>query len=181
MGPAFQPGCTNLKRARPAARCLACPPLFSQDRQGLTVATYEPCSRQLVSQCIKDAAGVSAAGADPLRFSGFLARTGGISTAVEACVEVNILFLQSGTDRPGPRGRISIYAIPGASQSWRLLRPSTCDIHCVLCVALIWSEVCRDLPGVSATELIGAVVPGARGRGPGGQRSSSSRCHHATA
>ena len=61
---------------------------------GLTVATYEPCSRQLVSQCIKDA--VAAAGADPSRFSGISARKGGISTAVEAGVEENILFLQSG-------------------------------------------------------------------------------------
>ena len=95
MGLATQPGCT--KRARPAARCPACPPLFSKTGKGpggLTVATYVPCSRQLVSQCIKDA--VAAAGADPSRFSGISARKGGISTAVEAGVEENILFLQSG-------------------------------------------------------------------------------------
>ena len=95
MGLFIQPGCT--KRARPAARCLARPQLFSKtikDPGGLTVAAYEPCSRQLVSQCIKDA--VAAAGADPSRFWGISARKGGISTTVEAGIEKNILFLQSG-------------------------------------------------------------------------------------
>ena len=51
----WMPGCT--KCARPAARCLACPPLFPKTLKGpagLTVASYEPRTRQLVSQCIKD-------------------------------------------------------------------------------------------------------------------------------
>ena len=105
MGLSIQPSC--IKRARPAARCPACPPLFSKTIKGpggLMVAIYEQCSRQLVSQCFKDA--VAAAGADSGRFWGISARKRGISTAVEDDVGKDILFLQSGH---GPARAVRAY------------------------------------------------------------------------
>jgi hypothetical protein len=85
------------KRARPAARCPVCPPLFPLTRcapGGVTVATDRPCSRQQASDWIRWA--VSQAGGDSSRFSGISARKGGISTAIEAKVDEAILYLQSG-------------------------------------------------------------------------------------
>ncbi len=85
------------KRARPAARCAVCPPLFSLTRcaaGGITVVTDQPCSRQQASDWIRWA--VSQAGGDPARFSGISARKGGISTAIKVGVNEAILYLQSG-------------------------------------------------------------------------------------
>jgi hypothetical protein len=94
-GLAVHPACA--KRARPAARCPVCPPLFPLTRcapGGVTVATDRPCSRQQASDWIRWA--VSQAGGDSSRFSGISARKGGISTAIEAKVDEAILYLQSG-------------------------------------------------------------------------------------
>jgi len=98
---AVHPDCT--KRSAPAARCLVCPPLFPKTQTGpggVIRATNAPCSRQQVSDIIRSA--VAAAGADPARFSGISARKGGISTAVEAGVTEDILFLQSGHSASRP-------------------------------------------------------------------------------
>jgi len=88
-------GCT--KRARPAARCPACPPLFPKTRRGpgrAAVAATEGMSRQMVSDAIRTAvAEVGCAGA---HFSGISARKGGLSTAIQAGVEEVVLYLQSG-------------------------------------------------------------------------------------
>lgn len=85
------------KRRRPAARCAVCWPLFPRTVRGagnVVLATHKPLSRQMVSDSIK--AAVTAAGACPRRFSGISARKGGISTAIEAGVGEDILYLQSG-------------------------------------------------------------------------------------
>jgi len=85
------------KRRHPAARCLLCPPLFPRTTRGAgnkVVSSGRPCSRQMISDDIR--AAVAAAGACPHRFSGVSARKGGISTAIEAGVAEDILYLQSG-------------------------------------------------------------------------------------
>ena len=85
------------KRRRPAATCTLCGPLFPRTVRGsrnLVVASARPLSRQMVSDDIKKA--VTAAGACAHRFSGISARKGGISTAIEAGVAEDILYLQSG-------------------------------------------------------------------------------------
>ena len=94
-GLAVHPDCA--KRARPAARCEVCPPLFPLTRcaqGGATVATSRPCSRQQASDWIRWA--VKQSGGDSARFSGISARKGGISAAIEARVPEAILYLQSG-------------------------------------------------------------------------------------
>ena len=58
------------------------------------VVTSHPCSRQQASDWIRWA--VKQSGGDSARFSGILARKGGISAAIEACVPEAILYLQSG-------------------------------------------------------------------------------------
>ena len=86
-----------LKRRRPAARCDLCPPLFPTTLNGpggVRRATDQPCCPQRASSDIRKAA--VAAGGCAARFSGISARKGGISTAVEARVEEDILYLQSG-------------------------------------------------------------------------------------
>ena len=100
-GLSVSPACR--KRASPAARCLLCPPLFPTTRRtrgGLTVATDQPCSRQQVSDMIRQA--VEQAGGGSGRFSGISARKGGISTAIAAKVDETILYLQSGHGQPLP-------------------------------------------------------------------------------
>ena len=95
MGLEVHPGC--VKRQRPAARCLVCPPLFPTTQKGpggATVVTNKACSPSRTSDCIKEA--VAAAGCTSKRFSGVSARKGGISTAIDAGVPEPILFLQSG-------------------------------------------------------------------------------------
>ena len=94
-GLAVHPRCA--KRARPAAACELCPPLFPLThcaKGGITAATRRPCSRQQASDWIRWA--VKQAGGDSSRFSGISARKGGISTAIEARVDETILYLQSG-------------------------------------------------------------------------------------
>ena len=88
-------GCT--KRARPAARCPSCWPLFSRTitaAGGAVVATERALSAQMVGDAIRRSA--EAAGCDARRFSGVSARKGGLSTAIEAGVEEVILYLQTG-------------------------------------------------------------------------------------
>ena len=58
------------------------------------MATSRPCSRQQASDWIRWA--VKLSGGDSARFSGFSARKGGISAAIEARVPEAILYLQSG-------------------------------------------------------------------------------------
>jgi hypothetical protein len=94
-GLAVHPLCA--KRARPAAACELCPPLFPLThcaKGGINATTRRPCSRQQASDWIRWA--VKQAGGDSSRFSGISARKGGISTAIEARVDETILYLQSG-------------------------------------------------------------------------------------
>ena len=93
----LRPDRACLKRLRPAARCPLCPPLFPGTTKGpgyTTVASSKPLSAQQVSQAIRDS--VTRAGCDPTRFSGISARKGGLSTAIEAGVSGEVLYLQSG-------------------------------------------------------------------------------------
>ena len=62
-------------------------------------ATFDPCSRQMVSAAVRDA--LAAVGCDPTRIAGVSCRKGGISAAVEAGVDECILYLLSGH---GPKG-----------------------------------------------------------------------------
>ena len=102
------------KRARPAARCEVCPPLFPLTRcapGGVTVATDRPCSRQQASDWIRWA--VAQAGGDSTRFSGISARKGGISVAIEARVDEAILYLQSGHGQALPARAYMHLTSPG--------------------------------------------------------------------
>ena len=122
-GLAVQPRCA--KRARPAAACELCPPLFPLThcaKGGITAATRRPCSRQQASDWIRWA--VKQAGGDSSRFSGVSARKGGISTAIEARVDETILYLQSGHGAALPARAYMQIASP-ASRDVRGLRPLT--------------------------------------------------------
>ena len=102
------------KRARPAARCEVCPPLFPLTmcaQGGVTVATDRPCSRQQASDWIRWA--VTQAGGDSTRFSGISARKGGISVAIEARVDEAILYLQSGHGQALPARAYMHLTSPG--------------------------------------------------------------------
>lgn len=85
------------KPSRPGARCQHCPPLFPRLRarsRGRFRALDDPCSRQMISDGVKRA--VASLGIDPTQFSAISARKGGLSTAIEAGVPEEILYLQSG-------------------------------------------------------------------------------------
>ena len=77
-------------------RCDQCPPLFVlTSRQGrATLVTHQQCSRQHVSDAIRQA--IDLVGAPTDGFSGISARKGGLSTAIEAGVPEWVLFMQSG-------------------------------------------------------------------------------------
>jgi len=86
-------------------RCRFCPPLFPKfldgrlGRDGLV----EPISRQGIREAVKVA--VEAIGVDSARFSGRSMRRGGITTARQAGVPEDVVYLQSGHGqcRPGRR------------------------------------------------------------------------------
>eukprot|EP00292_Cryptomonas_paramecium_P006607 CAMPEP_0113682712 /NCGR_PEP_ID=MMETSP0038_2-20120614/12838_1 /TAXON_ID=2898 /ORGANISM="Cryptomonas paramecium" /LENGTH=459 /DNA_ID=CAMNT_0000601857 /DNA_START=862 /DNA_END=2241 /DNA_ORIENTATION=- /assembly_acc=CAM_ASM_000170 len=85
------------KQSRPGARCQICPPLFPRLRatsHGRFRAASESCTRQMISDGIKRA--VSSLGIDAAQFSAISARKGGLSTAIEAGVSEEVLYLQSG-------------------------------------------------------------------------------------
>ena len=88
-------GCT--KPARPHARCPECPPLFPLFKRvsgGSHVAAKAPPSASAFSGMILS--GLELAGADKRQFSGVSARRGCITTATEAGVPEEVLWLQSG-------------------------------------------------------------------------------------
>ena len=85
------------KRARPHARCAVCPPLFpltatSRQHPG-SLSTKAPGPTAFSRMIVR---GLQATGVDTTSFSGACARSGGLSTAIEAGVPEVILWMQSG-------------------------------------------------------------------------------------
>jgi len=93
----LQPRIECTKRARPSARCPACPPLFPLSAAGKGNTTVLTGTRPSVSSFSRMITrGLEAVGISAGHFSGACARTGGISTAIEAGVPEVILWMQSG-------------------------------------------------------------------------------------
>ena len=95
LGIGAQDGCT--KAARPHARCPVCFPLFPLFKRvsgGSHVASKAPPSASAFSGMIMS--GLELAGADKSQYSGVSARRGCITTATEAGVPEEVLWLQSG-------------------------------------------------------------------------------------
>ena len=95
LGILVQAGCT--KKARPHARCPDCFPLFplfTRVKGGSHAVAKCPPSASAFSGMILS--GLELAGADKSEFSGVSARRGCITTATEAGVPEEVLWLQSG-------------------------------------------------------------------------------------